>query len=136
MTTKLSEKSAVRKVQENNKHFATNAENHYEGQAELDNDFVGVERKGTGRIYLSGVNEGVDVEKIKEYINRRGVNPLVIRLLPSERKGTVAVKINVLATDFETVLKNKFWPTNVYVRPWLSVNKWSEKRKMNSEEKE
>lgn len=65
MSTKLSEKSAVRKEQENDKHVATNAENHNEGQAELDNGFVGVERKRTRRIYLGGVKEGVDVEKIK-----------------------------------------------------------------------
>ena len=57
MSTKLSEKSAVRKEQENDKHFATNAENHNEGQAERDNSFVGVERKITRRIYLGGVKE-------------------------------------------------------------------------------
>ena len=63
------------------------------------------------------------------------MNPSVIRLLPSKRKGTVAVKINGFATDFETVLKNEFCPINVYVRPWLSVNKWFEKQKMNSQDK-
>ena len=135
MTTKSSEKSTVRKEQENDKNFATNAENYNEGQAEWENGFVGVERKSTRRIYLGGVKEGADVEKLKEYINRRGMNLSVIGLLPSKRKGIVAVKINMLAIDFKIVLKNEFWPTNVYVRPWLSVNKWSEKQKINSQDK-
>ena len=96
--------------------------------------FIAVERKNTKRIYLGGVKEGVDVEGIKQYINIKGVNPSVVRLLTSKRKGTVAVKINVLSKDFGIVLKKEFWPTNVYVRPWYSVNKWSEKLKEKEKE--
>lgn len=104
-------------------------------EIEFESDFIGVERKYTKRIYLGGVKQGVDVEKIDKYITDRGVNPSVIRLLASKRIGTVAVKINVPAKDFEALLKKDFWPANIYVRPWLSVNKWSEKQKLRQDNK-
>lgn len=58
-----------------------------------------------------------------------GVVPPMVRVITSNRKGTVAVKLSVLIKDSKTVSINEFWPTNVYVRPWLSVDKWSEKLK-------
>ena len=94
-----------------------------------DSDFIGVERITTKRFYLGGVKQGVNTEKIKAYMTERGVVPSVVRVITSNRKGTVAVKFSVLTKDSKAVSINEFWPANVYVRPWLSVDKWSEKLK-------
>lgn len=139
-TTRSLTESTIRNQLETDKGQQTETYNNHvnhetEHELELESGFIGVKRNNTKRIYLGGVKEGVDAERIKQFINNKGINPSVVRVLTSKRKGTVAVKINVLTKDFETVLKKEFWPTNVYVRPWYSVNKWSEKlkeRELNS----
>jgi hypothetical protein len=90
-------------------------------------DFVGVERKKIKRLYLEGVRLGTSIEKIKEYMEQRGISPTFIRIFSSKRKGTIAVRVNINDEDFDCVSNNDFWPNHVYARQWLSKQSW-EKR--------
>ena len=64
-------------------------------------DFVGVSRKSVKRIYLGGVKEGVNVEKVRQYMVDKKVNPTFVRLLKSQRRGTIAVRVNIIIEDFD-----------------------------------
>ena len=92
-----------------------------------DVQFVGVERQRIKRVFLGGVREGVSSEKIREYMTKRNINPTFVRLMQSKRKGTMSVRINVAAKDFDVVKETSFWPDGVYARPWLSLAKWQDR---------
>ena len=94
----------------------------------INGEFVGVSRKSVKRIYLGGVKEGVNVEKVKQYMVDKKVNPTFVRLLKSQRRGTIAVRVNVNTEDFEQVCRNEFWPNNVYAREWLSEVSWKKRK--------
>jgi hypothetical protein len=93
--------------------------------------FVGVEKRRIKRLYLRGVCEGVTDKLISNYINKKGITPTFVRLMKSKRKGTVAVRVNVLSEDFDRALEKDFWPKHVYVREWLSKQKWINKNSSN-----
>ena len=97
------------------------------------NAFIGVERRYIKRIYLGGVKDGVEAHAIKEFMEQKGVHPTFVRMMKSKRKGTVGVRINVIAADLKVILESGFWPKNIYAREWLSKERW-EKRliKFNS----
>ena len=90
-------------------------------------EFIGVEGNKIKRLYLGGVREGVTVQLISEYTKKRGIVPTFVRLMQSKRSGTVAVRVNVNSKDVKQALENDFWPNHVYVREWLSKEKWSKK---------
>ena len=92
-------------------------------------EFVGVERNKIKPLYLGGVREGVTVQLISEYMEKRGIVPTFVRLMQSKRSGTVAVRVNVNTKDVKQALENDFWPNHVYVREWLSKEKWSKKER-------
>ena len=109
-------------------------------QKELDNasstslkEFIGVERRHIKRVYLGGVKDGVDASTIKNFMQEKSVKPTFVRMMKSKRKGTVAVRINVIASDLNKILETSFWPKNVYAREWLSKDKW-EKRSVKSDQ--
>ena len=89
--------------------------------------FVGVERKRIKRLYLGGVREGATEKLISDYMNRKGITPTFVRLMKSKRKGTIAVRVNVLNDDFELASMKEFWPMHVYAREWLSKERWLQK---------
>ena len=91
------------------------------------NAFIGVERRYIKRIYLGGVKDGVEAHAIKEFMEQKGVHPTFVRMMKSKRKGTVGVRINVIAADLKATLETGFWPKNIYAREWLSKERW-EKR--------
>lgn len=96
-----------------------------------DDLFIRVEKRRIKRLYLGGVREGVTVNLISNYINKKGITPTFVRLMRSKRKGTVAVRVNVLSEDFERASQQDFWPKHVYVREWLSNQKWVNKNSSN-----
>jgi hypothetical protein len=53
-------------------------------------------------------------------------------MMKRRRSGTVAVRINVRASDIKEILEPHFWPKNVYAREWFSKDKW-EKRSVKSD---
>ena len=65
---------------------------------------VGVERKRIKQLYLVGVREGATEKLVSNYMNKKGITPTFVRLMKSKRKGTVAVRVNVLNDDFERAL--------------------------------
>ena len=73
-------------------------------------EFVGVERNKIKRLYLQlgGVREGVTVQLISEYMEKRGIIPTFVRLMQSKRSGTVAVRVNVNTKDVKQALENDF----------------------------
>lgn len=75
-------------------------------------------------VKLGGVREGVSTEKITKYMAERNVKPTFIRLMKSKRRGTISVRVNVVAKDFSTVKETDFWPEGVHARPWVSSTKW------------
>ena len=85
----------------------------------LNGDFVGVSRKSIKRIYLGDVKKGVNVKKVRPYLVDKKVNPKFVRLQKSQRRATIAVRVNVKTEDFDKVCSNEFWPNNVYVREWF-----------------
>ena len=60
-------------------------------------------------------------------MEKRGIVPTFVRLMQSKRSGTMAIRINVNTKDVKQALENDFWPNHVYVREWLSKEKWSKK---------
>ncbi len=89
---------------------------------ELDNasstslkEFIGVEWRHIKRVYLGGVKDGVDASTIKNFMQEKSVKPTFVRMIKSKRKGTVAVRINVIASDLNKILETTFWPKNVYM---------------------
>ena len=53
------------------------------------------------QIYLGGVKDGVEAQDIKEFMEQKGVYPTFVRMMKSRRKGTVGVRINVIAGDLK-----------------------------------
>ena len=88
------------------------------------NEFVGVERRRTKRIYLGAVKDCVESETIKHFMEDKGIYPTFIRIMKSKRKGNVAVRIDIKINDLKTVVEPDFWPKNVYAREWLSKAGW------------
>lgn len=99
--------------------------------------FIGVKRArvNTKRFFLSGIAENVTREMILSYLSKREVNPTLLRIFSSRRKGTVSAKLNVRISDANTISKDNFWPKFVVCKPWLSKEKLSkdnaEKTKTN-----
>jgi hypothetical protein len=56
-------------------------------------------------------------------MEKKGISPTFVRLFKSRRKGTVAIRVNVKLSDFQTVSDNDFWPKHVYAREWISKQK-------------
>ncbi|CAB3987683.1 Hypothetical predicted protein [Paramuricea clavata] len=108
------------------------SENQNEASLVDSKEFIGVERRNTKRLYLGGVKDGVHASTIKEFMQGKGVQPTFVRMMKSRRSGTVAVRINVRASDIKEILEPNFWPKNVYAREWLSKDKW-EKRSVKSD---
>ncbi|CAB4044477.1 Hypothetical predicted protein [Paramuricea clavata] len=108
------------------------SENQNEASLVDSKEFIGVERRNTKRLYLGGVKDGVHASTIKEFMQGKGVQPTFVRIMKSRRSGTVAVRINVRASDIKEILEPNFWPKNVYAREWLSKDKW-EKRSVKSD---
>jgi hypothetical protein len=98
-----------------------------------ESDFIGVEKHRTKQLYLGGVHEGVNEQLIVNYMEKKGISPTFVRLFKSKRKGTVAVRVNVKLSDFETVSVNDFWPKHVYAREWISKQKWLKKNKTDDD---
>ncbi len=92
-----------------------------------ESDFIGVEKHRTKRLYLGGVHEGVNEQLIVNYMEKKGISPTIVRLFKSKRKGTVAVRVNVKLSGFQTVSVNDFSPKHVYAREWISKQKWLKK---------
>ena len=95
--------------------------------------FVGVERKRIKRLYLGGVREGATENLISDYMNKKGITPTFVSLMKRKRKGTVAVRVNILNNDFERALMKEFWPMHVYAREWLSKDRWLQKSGSDTE---
>ena len=55
---------------------------------------------------------------ITQYMVDKKVNPTFVRLLKSQGRETIAVRVNVKIEDFDKVCRNEFWPNNVYTREW------------------
>lgn len=92
-----------------------------------------MERRYIKRIYLGGVKDGVEAHAIKEFMEQKGVHPTFVRMMKSKRKGTVGVRINVIAADLKVTLETGFWPKNIYAREWLSKERWENRlTKFNS----
>ena len=91
------------------------------------NAFIGVEGRYIKRIYLASVKDGVEAHAIKEFMKQKGVYPTFVRMMKSRRKGTVGVRINVIAADLKATLETGFWSKNIYALEWLSKERW-EKR--------
>ena len=60
-----------------------------------DVEFVGIRKLSIKCDYLGGVKEGVNEEKIRQFMENKGVIPTFIRILKSRRKGTIAIRVNV-----------------------------------------
>ena len=74
------------------------------------NAFIGVERTRvrTKRFFLSGIDENVSAELILAYLSKRNINPTLLRVFPSRRKGTNSAKIYVRTSDVGTLPKDNF----------------------------
>ena len=72
-----------------------------------DVEFVGIRKLSIKCDYLGGVKEGVNEEKIRQFMENKGVIPTFIRILKSRRKGTIAIRVNV---KYEILIRY-FWPT-------------------------
>ena len=74
------------------------------------NGFIGVERTRirTKRFFFSGIAENVSAELILAYLSKRNINPTLLRVFPSRRKGTNSAKIYVRTSDVGTLPKDNF----------------------------
>ena len=99
------------------------------------NGFIGVERTRvrTKRFFLSGMAENVSAELISAYLSKRNINPTLLRVFPSCRKGTNSAKINVRISDVGTLSKDNFWPKFVVCKPWLLKEKLKINQVKNAE---
>ena len=73
------------------------------------------------------MKDGVEAHAIKEFMEQKGVHPTFVRMMKSKRKGTVGVRINVIAADLKATLETGFWPKNIYAREWLSKERWKKR---------
>ena len=99
------------------------------------NGFIGVERTRirTKRFFFSGIAENVSAELISAYLSKRNINPTLLRVFPSRRKGTNSAKIYVRTSDVGTLPKDNFWPKCVVCKPWLSKEKLKINQVKNAE---
>ena len=74
------------------------------------------------------MKDGAEAHAIKEFMEQKGVHRTFVRMMKSKRKGTVWVRINVIAAELMG-----FRPENIYAPELLSKERW-EKRltKFNS----
>ena len=77
------------------------------------------------------MKDGVEAHATKEFMEQKGVYPTFVRMMKSRRKGTVGVRINVIAADLKATLETGFWPKNIYAREWLSKERWEKRLKFN-----
>ena len=87
--------------------------------------FIGVQRKrnNTRAFFLSGINQKVSEKEIQDYLHKRNVIPTLLKIFPSQRKGTVSAKINVPAAASSQVTQSDFWPKFVHCRKWVPKSK-------------
>ena len=86
--------------------------------------FFDVERRYIKRRYFGGVTDGIEAHAIKEFMEKKGVHPIFVRMMKSKRKGTVGGRINVIAPNLKVTLESGFWPNNIFAGEWLSKQRW------------
>ena len=88
--------------------------------------FIGVQRKrnNTRAFFLSGINQKVSEKEIQDYLHKRNVIPTLLKIFPSQRKGTVSAKINVPAAASSQVTQSDFWPKFVHCRNGFRRVNW------------
>lgn len=93
--------------------------------------FKGVERKRDRirRFFLSGISDNSTETQILAYLEKRGVQPTLLKLFPSKRKGTLSAKLNIQSKDCNLIKAAEFWPKYVRCRPWISSSKFEKERK-------
>ena len=86
-------------------------------------------RQRTKAFFVGGIDEQIHPDVIVHFLNRRGINPTLVKLLRSRRQGTVSAKVNVHAVHARAVLGKFFWPNGVYCRPWVPLTQMKMERK-------
>ena len=75
-----------------------------------DAGFTGVKRNRvqTKRYFVSEIAENVNKDMILQYLDKKGVNPTLINLFSSKRKGTLSAKLNLRAVDSKRIQEDEF----------------------------
>ena len=119
-------KSPKKNVCVNKTIVSVSIQNFSQGETEPQEEiFIGVQRKrnNTRAFFLSGINQKVSEKEIQDYLHKRNVILTLLKIFPSQRKGTVSAKINVPAAASSQVTQSDFWPKFVYCRKWVPKSK-------------
>ena len=79
-------------------------------------------------ISVSRLSEGTSSEKLKTFLQGKGIEVKETFVFPSKIKGTVAARVRVALEHKEKVLDSNIWPQNIRVQSWV------QKRKVSKEE--
>jgi len=71
-------------------------------------------------VYVGNISRGCSADSIRAWCQDRGVEVLTCSVIESRTFGTCYARVTFAATDEETVLGPKFWPTSIQ----YTVRKW------------
>ena len=66
--------------------------------------------------YVGNIISDVSVEQVSQYLSRRNIKLIKIRMLPSKVQGKIGAQITIKDSDSRKILASSFWPTEVYAR--------------------
>lgn len=89
--------------------------------------FKGVpSKKKVSRFYIGGIDKRYGSEQcIREYLSERMIRATHVRYFERPRKRTAAAQVNVIMDDSSKVRDPNFWPSGIFMKPWLSWEKFT-----------
>lgn len=109
-----------KKVQLINKTSSKSMSNTPQHNNDIEDQFKGIKRYRTKKLFLTGIAEGVNENNIMAYLTKRNIKPTYISVFKSRRQGCVSAKVNIPSSASKAIESENFWPKYVKCKPWRS----------------
>ena len=71
--------------------------------------------------------DGTSIDKVKSYLQGKGIEVKEVFLIPSKFKGTVSAKVRVALEHKDRALDANTWPPHVRISSWINKSKAARK---------
>ena len=89
--------------------------------------FSGVTKQRIARFYIGGINKSSTETGLRNFLSDRNVKITNLRFFNRDDKISAYAQLNVPIETREIIESKNFWPHGVYVKPWLSKQRFLNK---------
>ena len=89
-------------------------------------------RRDYWEISVSRLTDGTTADKVKTYLQGKGVEVRETFVFPSKIRGTVAARVRVDLNHKEKVLDPSTWPPHIRVQSWIQKRRTDKKTEVQN----